>query len=57
MLLSLRNKVSLRQVLSMVLVVVGALLMVLASETWGGLLFMGLGMLIEILAMSISHHD
>ena len=51
MLLSLGNKVSLRLVLSMVLVVVGVLLMVLAAETWSGLLFMSLGMLIEILAI------
>jgi hypothetical protein len=57
MMLSLRNKASLRQMLSMVLVVVGVLLMVLASASWAGLLFMGLGMLIEILAFSINHQD
>jgi hypothetical protein len=41
----------------MALVVLGGLLMLLASETWAGLLFMGLGVLIEILAVSIHHQD
>lgn len=57
MMLRLRNKAGLRQVLSMALVVLGGLLMLLASETWAGLLFMGLGVLIEILAVSIHHQD
>lgn len=55
--LSLRNKANRRQALSMALVVLGGLLMLLASETWTGFLFMGLGVLIEILAISINHED
>lgn len=57
MMLRLHNKSGLRQVVSMALVVAGGILMLLASETWAGLLFMGLGILIELLAMSINHQD
>jgi uncharacterized membrane protein len=57
MMISMRNKSGLRQAFSMVLIVAGALIMLLASESWTGLLFMGLGMLVEILAISINHHD
>lgn len=57
MMLSLRNKTSLRQLFSLALVVVGMGLMFLASETWGGLLFMGFGLLIELLAISMNHRD
>lgn len=55
--LSLRKKANRRQAISMALVVLGGLMMLLASETWTGLLFMGLGVLIEIMAVSINHQD
>lgn len=55
--ISMPNKAGLRQAFSIVLVITGALIMLLASESWTGLLFMGLGMLIEILAISMSHYD
>lgn len=55
--LGLHNKANLRQALSTALIMLGGLLMLLAPETWTGLLFMGLGVLIEILAMSIHHQD
>lgn len=55
--ISTPNKTGLRQAFSIVLIIAGALIMLLASESWTGLLFMGLGMLIETLAISINHYD
>ena len=40
----------------MALIVLGAVLILLAPETWPGAALLALGVLIELIGMSISHH-
>lgn len=53
--LTLPNKSSVRQFLSLTLMVLGAVLMFFAPETWSGVLFLALGVVIEMIAMAINH--
>jgi uncharacterized membrane protein YesL len=53
---SLPEKTAARRLLAGVLVVLGAVLILLAPETWPGMVLLVLGVLLELIGMSLSHH-
>ncbi|MFZ4537132.1 hypothetical protein [Propionivibrio sp.] len=44
-----------RRLLSVLTIVLGAVLIFLAPETWAGLVLLVLGVLVEVIGMSIGH--
>ena len=51
----LAEKVTARRALAGALIVLGAALIWLAPETWAGAALLGLGVLVELVGVSISH--
>lgn len=54
--MSPQERVTARRILAMTFIVFGAMLILLAPETWPGAALLALGVLVELIAMSISHH-
>lgn len=42
-----------RRISAIVLVILGGVLLVLAPETWGGLVLMGVGVIVEIVGITL----
>jgi drug/metabolite transporter (DMT)-like permease len=53
---SLPEKNTARRLMAVALIVVGAVLILLAPETWPGMVLLVLGVLLELIGMSFSHH-
>ena len=50
------ERVTARRLLALALIVLGGALIFLAPETWPGMLLLVLGILLELIGMSLSHH-
>ena len=50
------EKITVRRILAVTFIVLGAVLILLAPETWPGAALLAQGVLIELIGMSISHH-
>ena len=57
MMIGLLKKTHLRRPFAVLLVIAGALVMLLAPETWAGAILLGLGIVIEAIGIALTHQD
>ena len=54
---SMLRKTHLRRPLAALLVIAGAMMMFFAPETWAGALLLALGIMIEVIGITLKHRD
>lgn len=54
--MSLPDKTRVRRSSAVALIILGAVLILLAPETWPGALLLALGVMVELVGTSLSHH-